>query len=79
MIVIRPINNNEPDHLTGRENLTFILTDLDGKELLRIEPPHDGWSHDTLEAIDCHALSPYGWDAYLGVVNSENWIGCSEV
>lgn len=75
MIVTRPINQNEPDLLSGNVSKVFNIFDLDGALVCTIEPPAGGWTHDKLEAIDCYALAPYGWDAYL----QNDWIGSSEI
>lgn len=77
MIVTRKLNSSESDLLLNKENLDLILLDLDKAEVSRIDAPQGGWTHDKLEAIDCNALAPFGWDAYLG--NTDNWVGGSEV
>jgi hypothetical protein len=75
-IVSRPFGH-EPDLLTGSEFAVLIICDLDGKSLLEVNSPAEGWSHDALEAFDYYQVSPDGWDAYLG--SNNHWIGSSEV
>lgn len=75
MIIVRPINNREPDILIGLESLTLKITDLEGNEVTQIMASNGHWTYDALESIDFDDYSPEGWNAYLGT----NWIGSSEV
>lgn len=78
-IVSRPIKSGEKDLLPGSEFKALVITELNDVELKRIEPPVNGWTHSMLESISFDEYAPDGWDAYLGSVSSDNWIGSSEV
>ncbi|MCK7657715.1 hypothetical protein [Shewanella sp. JNE4-2] len=76
MIIKRPING-ESDCLKQIEvNSPLVVTDLDHNELLKLESPADGWTHESLESISdmLHSFNT-GWNAYLGTT----WVGSSEV
>jgi hypothetical protein len=75
MIVTRPKSKNEPNLLLGHEFTELTIKDGDGVNVKTFEAPREGWTHDVLESLDIHEVSPYCWDAYLG----EQWIGSSEV
>lgn len=81
-IVTRAISQNEPDLLIGKESHALIFTDLNNRPLYTIDAPGGGWSHDALEQAGAEVpdeIQKEGWDAYLNMVNSDNWIGSSEV
>ncbi len=75
MIIVRPINNREPDFLIGLERLPLKIIDLEDNEVTQIMAPNGRWTYDALESIDIDAHSPEGWNAYL----ETHWIGSSEV
>jgi hypothetical protein len=77
MIVSRPVNDKEPDLLTGNEHKDLIINDLSGLELERRSCPKSGWTHDLLEPLgsSLNAEYPDGWDVYL----DKQFIGSSEV
>lgn len=77
MIITRPLHC-ERDFLVEAQltNHTFYLKNLNEEVIYSKEAPSGGWTHDTLESIECSELSPNdAWNAYLG----SNWIGSSEV
>jgi hypothetical protein len=81
-IVTRAVLPNEPDLLKGKEHQTLVFTDLDANILYAIHAPSHGWSHEGLDMAAWNVrddIQQDGWDAYLGAVCSENWIGSSEV
>lgn len=75
MIVSRSLDADEPDLLLGYEHCSLRILDLDGEEQVCYAAPKQGWTHESLESVDYHSVSPNGWDAYLG----QQWIGSSEV
>ena len=74
-IVTRPVSENEPDILTGREFQSLIIKDLNDSMVKTIKADASGWTHDKLESIDYFEYSQFGWNAYL----ADEWIGSSEV
>ena len=72
MIIARP-KNGEPDLLSGNERCALRFVALNGRELVTLQPPQEGWTHDALDAVPWPMDSP--WDAFLG----NQWIGSSEV
>jgi len=77
MIVSRPIKGEKNCLLLGNEQKDLLIYDLGGELQLCLNPPYDGWCHDSLEHVDYYEYAPFGWDAYLG--DKSNWIGGSEV
>lgn len=78
-IITRPTLPSEKDLLPGSEFKALVITELNDVELKRIEAPANGWTHFSLESVSFDEYAPDGWDAYLGSVSSDNWIGSSEV
>lgn len=80
MIVTQPISSTEKDLLTGNKKKALLVTDLDGQLIKKIRSPFwKGWTHESLAAIDYDNIAKFGWDAYLGTICSNDWIGSSEV
>lgn len=81
-IVTRPTSPNEPDLLKGNEHQALVFTDLDCNQLLTIQAPAEGWTHDALEKAEAEVSDEIlrnGWDVYLNLASPDNWIGSSEV
>lgn len=69
------MNEHESDLLIGHETDELIIKSIEGELMETIQPPKDGWTHDSLESLYISQYSPNGWDAYLGT----QWIGSSEI
>ena len=75
-VVTRVLDQTEIEILSGKEQLPFIVKDLDGNELLSIPSPKTGWTHDLLEGIRIdYDIWVRGCDFYL----RQFWIGSSEI
>lgn len=79
MIMTRPLNPSDRDHLSGCELDKLITTDLDGNGEQIHSAPEQGWTHDALEGLtdELNNSYPQGWNAYLR--GQDNWVGSSEV
>ncbi|ABK50589.1 hypothetical protein FJD32_023765 (plasmid) [Shewanella sp. LC6] len=80
-IITRPSSPNEPDFLTGAlVECDLQIQDLDGTQITIVPAPQGGWTHDSLEALDCDALAGgQAWNAYLLYGVLPQWVGCSEI
>lgn len=79
--ITRPTQANETDLLIGLEFDTLKVVDLDGKFILQVSAPVDGWTHDILESTDerlvklLKAIGHSAFDLHLG----EEWVGSTEI
>ena len=80
-IITRPSSPNEPDFLTGAlVECDLQIQDLDGTQITIVPAPQGGWTHDSLEALDCDALAGgQEWNAYLLYGVLPQWVGSSEI
>ncbi len=80
-IITRPLSPKEPDFLTGGlVGCDLQIKDLDGAQIVIVPAPLEGWTHDSLEAVDCDALADgQAWNAYLLNGEVPLWVGSSEI
>ncbi|PXW47909.1 hypothetical protein DFO55_1451 [Grimontella sp. AG753] len=64
----------EPDILTPLKHYPLVIRSLDGEKLHMQAAPVQGWTHDTLTAVQPQRVNE-GAEAYL----NEHWIGSTEV
>ncbi|EGN7773916.1 hypothetical protein K2B15_004894 [Salmonella enterica subsp. enterica serovar Muenster] len=71
---ITDIKAGEPDILTPLKHYPLVIRSLDGAELHMQNAPEQGWTYDTLRAVQPEGVNDEA-DAYL----NEHWIGSTEV
>lgn len=64
----------EPDILTPLKHYPLVIRSLDGETLHTQAAPVQGWTHDTLTAVQPQGVNE-GAEAYLNA----HWIGSTEV
>jgi len=74
-LMINPVNDGDPDLLSGNEVEDFIIKDLDDKPILKFPSPSTGWCHVDLNSIEIDIdIHSQGLNYYLG----DQWVGCTE-
>ena len=74
-LMITPVNDGEPDLLSGNEVEDFIIKDLDDKPILKFPSPPTGWNHLDLYSIEIDIdIHKQGLNYYLG----DQWVGSTE-
>lgn len=76
---VTDVREGESDILSGNENKTLSVVNLDGGLITEIVPINGPWTHEKLcsiaDKLDSLGLTQEGADAFLG----EQWVGSTEI
>ncbi len=78
MIVCRPLYDNAPDPIEGRQHEALRIVDRfdESVPIKTVPAPAGGWTPEAVESTSYKQVADVGqpWSAFVG----DEWIGCSD-